>query len=353
MTDKKIKIVFVSVGAMGQCAHLKNYVLIPDCEVIAICEIKEKLAKKVAERYGIKKVYNNFNDLIENESFDGIVASQPFTRHYEILKEVLKVKKPVFIEKPLASSVEIGEKILEIIKKSGTWVMVGYHKRSDPASMFIKQKIEEFKNTGEIGKLKYIRITMPPGDWIAGGFNDLIKTDEKLPENIKYDSKPENMDEVEFKEYIEIEFVNYYIHQVNFMRFLLDEDYKVKFADKSKVLMVLESNSGIPGIIEMAPYKTSISWEEKILICFENGYMELCLPAPLASNRPGKVKIYKDVPFPETTIPQFPWISAMYQQALNFIKAIKGEIKPPTDANEALQDLKIAQQYLNLLKNKN
>ncbi|MCS7181178.1 MAG: Gfo/Idh/MocA family oxidoreductase, partial [bacterium] len=106
MENKKVKIVFVGVGSMGQCAHLKNYVIIPDCEVIAICEIRKKLAEKVAERYGIKKIYNNFDKLIEKEDFDGIVASQPFTRHYVILKDILKAKKPVFIEKPLASSVE-------------------------------------------------------------------------------------------------------------------------------------------------------------------------------------------------------------------------------------------------------
>ncbi|HOK55706.1 MAG TPA: Gfo/Idh/MocA family oxidoreductase, partial [bacterium] len=210
MNNEKIKIVFVGVGAMGQCAHLKNYVLIPDCEVVAICEIREKLGKKVAERYGIKNFYKGFDEMIEKEDFDGIVASQPFTRHYVILKEILKAKRPVFIEKPLASSVEIGEKILEIIEKSGTWVMVGYHKRSDPASIYVKKLIDEFKKTGEIGKLRYVRITMPPGDWIAGGFKDLIITDEKLPENIEYDPKPKNMDEFEFKEYVD--FVNYYIH---------------------------------------------------------------------------------------------------------------------------------------------
>ncbi|MGB9678189.1 MAG: Gfo/Idh/MocA family protein, partial [Candidatus Ratteibacteria bacterium] len=290
--------------------------------------------------------YKSFEEMIKKEDFDGIVASQPFTRHYTILKELLKVKKPIFIEKPLAGSVEIGEKILEIIKKSGTWVMVGYHKRSDPASVYVKNLITEFKKTGEIGKLKYVRITMPPGDWIAGGFKDLITTDEKLPENIEYDPRPKNMNEIEFKEYLN--FVNYYIHQVNFMRFILGEDYKVKFADKSKVLIVVESDSGIPGVIEMEPYKTSISWEEKILICFENGYIELSLPAPLASNRPGEVRIYKDIPSPETIIPQLPWTSAMYQQALNFVKAIKGEIKPPTLAEEAMKDLKVAEEYLKL-----
>ena len=34
----KVKIGFVGVGGMGQCAHLKNYVTLPDCEVVAIAD---------------------------------------------------------------------------------------------------------------------------------------------------------------------------------------------------------------------------------------------------------------------------------------------------------------------------
>lgn len=344
---EKVKIVFVGTGMMGQCAHLKNYAIIPECEIVAICEIREKLAKLVSERYGIKKIYKNFEDMLKNENFDGIVASQPFTRHYTILKEILKAKKPIFIEKPLASSVEIGTKIIEMVNQTGTWIMVGYHKRSDPATIYVKEKIDEFKKSGEIGKLRYIRITMPPGDWIEGAFKELIMTDEKLS-NLEYDPKPENITDEEFKEYVE--FVNYYIHQINLMRFLLGENYYVKYADKSKIVLVVESETGITGTIEMAPYSTSVSWEEKVLVCFENGYIELSLPAPLAQNRCGKVKIYKDKPQPITLIPRFPPISAMYQQALNFIKSIKKEINPPCLAEEALVDLLVAKDYFRILK---
>jgi predicted dehydrogenase len=343
--EEKSKIVFVGTGSMGQCAHLKNYVLIPDCEVVAICEIKKQLASKVSQRYGIKNTYEKFSDMVEKEQFDAIVASQPFTRHLIVLKEILKVRKPVFIEKPLAGSVETGEKIIQEIKKSGTWVMVGYHKRNDPAVIYAKQKIEQFKKTNELGKMRYIRITMPPGDWIAGGFRDLIKTDEKVA--LEYDSIPQDMDKKTFEKYLS--FVNYYIHQVNLMRFFLGESYSVKYADKSEVLMVIESVSHITGVIEMAPYTTSNDWQEKVVVCFEKGFVEIYLPAPLVSNRCGNVKIYRDVPEPLTIIPHLPPVSAMYQQALNFVQSVRGKAQPACLADEALEDLKIAQQYIKFL----
>ncbi|HOK80187.1 MAG TPA: Gfo/Idh/MocA family oxidoreductase [bacterium] len=342
---EKVKIVFVGTGAMGQCAHLKNYVLIPDCEVVAICEKKKILASKVASKYGIEKVYHDFSEMLEREKFDAIVSSQPFTRHLVMLRELLKAKKPVFIEKPLAGSVEAGEKIIEEIKKAGTWVMVGYHKRNDLSVIYAKEKIERFKQTGELGKMTYIRITMPPGDWVAGGFRDLIKTEETL--SLDFDPVPENMDKDTFNLYLE--FVNYYIHQVNLIRYLFGEFYSVKYADRTGVLMAVESISGIPGIIEMAPYKTSLDWQEKALVCFEKGFIEISLPAPLVCSRAGRVKIYKDNAIPETMIPALFPISAMYQQAMNFVLSVKGEAKPACLAEEALEDLRIARDYIKML----
>jgi predicted dehydrogenase len=73
------------------------------------------------------------------------------------------------------------------------------------------------------------------------------------------------------------------------------------------------------------------------------------LPAPLASNRPGKVIIYRDPgngATPEQVEPTLPWVHAMRQQAVNFVNAIKGETTPLCEAAEALEDLKIAREYL-------
>ena len=49
----KVRIGFVGVGGMGQCAHLRNYVSVPDCEVVALAEVRPGLGKRVAEKYGI------------------------------------------------------------------------------------------------------------------------------------------------------------------------------------------------------------------------------------------------------------------------------------------------------------
>lgn len=344
----KTRIGFVGVGAMGQCAHLRNYVTVPDCEVAAIAELRPELARKVAARYGVPRVYPDHHAMLTEEKLDAIVASQPFTRHGVLIPELLEAGAPVFTEKPLAGSVEAGERLLRVVEKSGTWHMVGYHKRSDPATVYAKAEIERLKQTGELGRLRYVRILMPAGDWIASGFTDLISTDESMPA-LEEEPPASDMDAATYGEYVS--FVNYYIHQVNLMRHLMGEPYRLTHADKAGILLVAESETGVTGTIEMSPYATTIDWQEEALIAFEHGYVKLTLPAPLATNRPGRVEILRDPGKgvrPETVSPSLPWVHAMRQQAINFIAAVRGESAPPCDAHEALDDLLVAREYIRL-----
>jgi predicted dehydrogenase len=339
---------------MGQCAHLRNYGSIEGCEVAALAELHQSKGQAVAQRYNVPAVYRTIEEMIANEKLDGIVTSQPFNRHGVLMPEVLKAGVPVFTEKPIAASVAVGREIVAQVEASGTWHMVGYHKRSDPATMYVKELIDQLKVSGELGSMTYVRILMPAGDWIAAGFTDLLQgQDEDRPDygSLPKDPPDPDMDEATYGAYGG--FVNYYIHQVNLMRHLLGEDYAVRYADPAKVLLVGQSASGLPCTIEMSPYSTSVDWQETALICFQRGWIRLELPAPLASNRPGKVEVFRDPndgSLPQTTIPQLPWIHAMRQQAMNFVAAIRGEIKPLCQAAEALTDIELARDYITQLK---
>jgi predicted dehydrogenase len=352
MAKKKVRIGFAGVGGMGQMAHLKNYVVKEECEVVAIAELRENTGAAVARRYGIPKVYREAAEMLKAEKLDGIVASQPYSRHGVLVPELLKAGVPVFTEKPLAASVEVGKKIVAAVKKSGTFMMIGYHKRSDPATMYAKTEIDRLRKSGELGKLTYVRLLMPAGDWIANGFLGMVR-EADTPVPMQWDPPAGDMDEATNKRYSD--FVNYYIHQVNLVRHLLGEPYKPTYAEKSGVLLVGQSESGVACTIEMSPYTTSIDWQEEALVCFEKGWVKITLPAPVASNRPGKVEIYKDPrgnKTPTLTVPTLPWVHAMSQQASNFIAAIQGKMPPLTDAAEALEDLLVARAYIKLLTGK-
>ena len=337
---------------MGQSAHLRNYAspsFADECQVVALAEIRPGLAAEVAARYGVPHVYSTFEEMLTKESLDALVVTQPFTRHGLLVPELAKAGLPIFSEKPIAGSIETGERIIAALEKNKTWLMVGYHKRSDPATIYAKQAIDEFKKSGELGKMQYLRVSMPPGDWIAEGMSDLIHSTEPMGA-LEEDAPPEGMDKKKAEQYWQ--FVNYYIHQVNLIRHLLGESYRVTYADPARILFVGHSVSGIPCTIEMGAYQADGDWHESALVTFEKGYVKFGLPAPLAYNRPGTVEIYRNPGggvTPTTLRPTLPWTHAMRNQALNFIKAVRGESPAPCLAPEALEDIRIARDYIRLL----
>jgi len=346
----RVRVGFVGVGNMGQCAHLKQYASLPECEVVAIAEMRPHLRERVAARYGVPRTYASHEEMLSAETLDAIVAPQQFTRHGLIVPDILRYGLPLFTEKPLASSVQVGERIVAALAESDSFLMLGYHKRSDLATAYARAEIERLRRTGGLGALRYVRITMPPGDWVAGGFCDLVTTDEPRP-TLETDPPPPDMSPDAFQRYVTL--VNYYIHQINLLRYLLGEPYRVAYAAPSGVLLAAESESGVSGVIEMAPYRTTLGWDETALVGFERGYIRLELPAPLASGRAGTVTVYRDPgegATPEATTPTLPPVGAMRQQAANFLAAVRGEAPPPCTAEEALEDLRVARDYQALLE---
>lgn len=342
-----VRIGFVGVGNMGQCAHLRNYVGISGVEVAAIAEPRSKLAHAVATRYGVPAVYADADSMVTAERLDGLVAIQPFDHHGSVVLPLYRHGLPILTEKPLASSVSVGQAMVEALRAGGSWHMVAYHKRCDPATEVAVQEIQRLKATGELGALRFVRVTMPEGDWIAGGFNDLIRTDEAPPQAPQDPTDP-SMTDAEFAEYVR--FVNYYVHQVNLLRFLLGESYELSYVDQGGILLVARSAGGATGTIEMSPYRTTIDWQESALVAFERGTVKLDLPAPLALNRPGAVEVFRDPGGqpPETVRPSLPFEHAMRRQAEAYVAAIRGERRPPCEALEALDDLNVAKRYIEL-----
>ncbi len=343
----KVRIGFVGGGRMGQMAHLRNYVDLPDCEVVALAEPRGETAKLVAARYGIPRVYRDHEEMLATEDLDGVVASQPYPRHAHLLPSIYERVKHVFTEKPLAVSVEAGEGLATAATQAGCVHMVGYHKRSDPATIAARQVIADWQASGQFVRMTYVRIVMPPGDWVCDGFRGLLDAGDTLDEPLEAEGKPNGMSDELFQQYNA--FVNYYIHQVHLLRHLLGEPYAVTHADRNGKLFVAETESGQTGIIEMDTYHTSIAWEETALVCFERAYVKLELPAPLAHNRPGALTLYTDEQDgepPRHTQLHLPWRHAMLQQAENFLRVCRGEMAPPCDAAEAVEDLRAARDYI-------
>jgi predicted dehydrogenase len=337
---EKVRIGFVGAGFMGQLAHIRSYALLrEECDLVALAEPRQRTAELVAERYGIGRVYRDHRELLEAEQLDGIVAAQKFRHHAALLPELYPQVHHLFTEKPLAYSAATGDRLACLARESGCVHMLGYQRRSDPATVEAKRVVDAWKESGELGRLRYLRMCFTDGEW-TGNAHGLIDVGEQPPPFPAEDPPPEFAED-EDAAWALATGVDTLVHPLNLLRHFVGELYRLVFAHVTGRLLAFETESGIPMTIEVSPYRLSVGYDEELLVAFEHGYVRLC-PAPsLAVNRAGRVEIYSDpggAP-PQRVVPELPWIDPQQAQAANFLRVCRGEIPPPTDAAEAAEDL--------------
>ena len=341
----KVRIGFVGAGFMGQLAHIRSYALLKDeCELVALAEPRQGTAELVAARYGIGRVYRDHRELLESEELDGIVAAQRYTHHAALLPELYPRVPHLFTEKPLALGAATGDRLARLAGEARCVHMLGYQRRSDPATREAKRTVEAWRTGGEVGALRYLRVCFTDGDWTANAEGALIDTGEQPPPADGEQPPPEFADE-DARSALSTA-ADTLVHPLNLIRHLLGERYRVVFVHASGRLIVLESESGIPATIEVTPYRLTVGFDEEILVAFERGYVRL-RPAPsLASKRAGAVELFRDPGFgsvPERTSPQLPWIDPQLAQAADFLRVCRNEAEPPTGVLEAAEDLHLVE----------
>ena len=113
MSTKLIKIGVFGAGHLGKI-HLKLINESKMYDLIGFYDVNSDISKKIEKEFGYK-YFNDSNLLIE--SSDAIAIITPTQFHYEIAMKCIDENKHIFIEKPIARTVEEAEEIVKFSKK--------------------------------------------------------------------------------------------------------------------------------------------------------------------------------------------------------------------------------------------
>jgi predicted dehydrogenase len=151
---EKARIGIVGLGSIAQTIHLPILSKFSDVEIVAVCDVDRTKAQVVADKFKVRRYYNNFEKMLAIEQdLDGIDICTPTKLHKEMAIAALAEKNNVLIEKPLARTVLEAEEIAAAAKKYHQALMVGMNNRFRPDSMILKSFIED----KALGKLFYAK----------------------------------------------------------------------------------------------------------------------------------------------------------------------------------------------------
>ena len=117
-----------------------------------ICDARDNLLREFSSQYQDVKTCSNYDEVLKDENVRGVAVATPAATHFNVVRQALLMDKDVFVEKPLALTVEQGQGLVDLAKKRDKILMVGHLLEYHPAVI----KLKELVSQGELGKLQYI-----------------------------------------------------------------------------------------------------------------------------------------------------------------------------------------------------
>jgi predicted dehydrogenase len=129
-----LKLGIFGVGHLGKF-QLNNWKQIPDVEIVGFFDPNNDNANAVEAEYGIKRFMDE-EALIKASDMIDVVT--PTHLHFPVCEMAIKMGKHVFVEKPMANTIEEGKAIMEMVKEAGVKLQVGHVERFNPAFTALK-----------------------------------------------------------------------------------------------------------------------------------------------------------------------------------------------------------------------
>jgi predicted dehydrogenase len=151
----KTGVAVIGTGLWGEM-HVKTYLNHPEVDLVAVCDANETRLAEVCDTYGTRG-YTDYVEMLEREpEIRAVSVATPDFAHREPALAVARSGKHLLVEKPLATTVEDAEGIIQAAEKAGVKLMVDFHNRWNPPFNLAKADID----AGEIGEplLVYARL---------------------------------------------------------------------------------------------------------------------------------------------------------------------------------------------------
>ena len=149
----RIKVGVVGLGWVTQVFHVPAMLKLKEAELVAVCDKDRGKARLVGEKIGVKRVYYDIRQMLQDEEMDALIIATPTDAHVETTLAALEAGKDVLVEKPIARTWSEAVEIARAGKEAKRKVMVGMNHRFRPDTMILKS----FVQANELGKVYFTR----------------------------------------------------------------------------------------------------------------------------------------------------------------------------------------------------
>ena len=127
-------------------------------DLLAVCDVDTTHAERARQQTGGKaRIYGDYRRLLERDDIDAVTIGTPDHWHIPVAIAACEAGKDVYCEKPLSLTVEEGQKLVKVVKKTGRVFQVGSQQRSEFGLLFLKAVA--IVHDGRLGPLKRVLVS--------------------------------------------------------------------------------------------------------------------------------------------------------------------------------------------------
>lgn len=160
-----VRVGIVGLGWPGM-RHLEAYLKHPEVEIAAVCDANAELRTSVQREYAIERGFGDLDSMLALDDLEAVSICTPNYLHEPMVCAALAAGKHVLCEKPLAATLEQGERIAAAARASDRVCMIGFSRRYREDSIAVKSLIER----GELGHIYHART-----GWIRRRWNPSVR----------------------------------------------------------------------------------------------------------------------------------------------------------------------------------
>lgn len=125
-------------------------------EIVACLDLDKKKAEAFSQKYGIDRVLNSLEELLEDESINTVSVCTDHKSHSELALKLLDAGKNVIVEKPMSLKVQDAKRMIEVAKKKRKVLSVISQHRYNPVIVAIKKSLDNH----DFGKITMVNATL-------------------------------------------------------------------------------------------------------------------------------------------------------------------------------------------------
>ena len=149
------------LGQLIPTSHVANYAILPQTELVAVCDLVPDLLEDFRRDFGATlpnvNVYTDYREMLSKERIDILSVATSDHVHAQMTVDGVEAgAKGILCEKPIATTLEDADRMIETCERAGVPLMIHHNRRWEPE----QQQARELIRSGEIGKLRLVIATL-------------------------------------------------------------------------------------------------------------------------------------------------------------------------------------------------